>query len=278
VKLIQDPVTHQSIAVKYFSGPNPDSLQFVREFEMLSALKHRCVLRIVHWSFPAGSVDAEIHTEYAEQGSLADVLRRRARQTERFFCTPTRFAIAICDIVIGMRYVHSKGIVHRDLKPSNVLIRRNGRALIGDFGSSRFTRDDATQTGESGTPHYAAPEQFQEHAELTPKIDVWSFGLILYEIVSGSAVFPSSLQPREVARQIRARYRPPVPRTGGDHMGDLIERCWSQDPLDRPSFADILREFQSRQFAILPSTNIDEVRDAVEEVLQWESKAGVLHS
>jgi serine/threonine protein kinase len=174
-----------------------------------------------------------------------------------------------------MRFVHFRDIIHRDLKPSNILIGWNGRALIGDFGSSRFTIDDGTLTSELGTVHYAAPELFVQNAELTTKVDVWGFGLVLYEIVTCTAVFPISLRPFEVIRQIRTHYRPPIPSECGDYIRELISRCWSDDPLFRPSFDAILREFRARQFAIIPGVDCDEIRRAVDGVLQWELKAGM---
>jgi serine/threonine-protein kinase len=105
-----------------------------------------------------------------------------------------------------MRFVHLNKIIHRDLKPSNILLRSNGRALIGDFGSSRFENDDGTLTGCSGTVHYAAPELFEESGFVSRKADVFGFGLILSEIVSGFAVFPRSLEPFEAIRKMRSRY------------------------------------------------------------------------
>jgi serine/threonine protein kinase len=179
-----------------------------------------------------------------------------------------------------MRFVHSRDIIHRDLKPSNVLIRSNGRALVGDFGSSRFQSDDRTLTlpGESATVHYAAPELFREDAELTEKVDIWAFGLIVFEIFGGRPVFPSSLSPFDVLRQIRRRSRPHIPGASGEYMAGLIRRCWSEEPTSRPSFEAILGEFRARRFAILPGIDREEVRGVVEEVLQWEKAAGIHRS
>jgi serine/threonine protein kinase len=158
------------------------------------------------------------------------------------------------------------------------LISQNGRALIGDFGSSRFDSDYATSTGESGTVHYAAPELFDELADLTPKVDVWSFGLILYEMMSGQAVFPSSLPPFDVIRTIRRKERPSIPEECGDYMEGLIRRCWSDDPSSRPSFDEILQEFRDLRFAILPHADCRQLRDAVDGVLRWECDADVPQS
>jgi serine/threonine protein kinase len=278
VKLVLDRTTGKSIAVKYISGPNLDKVSFVREIESLSTLNHPCVLRIIRWAFPKGSGCWEIHTEYAEHGSLEDVLEHKQIKIETGLWTATRIGIVICDIVLGMRFVHLQQIIHRDLKPSNILIRSNGRALVGGFGSSHFKSDDATLTTQSGTVHYAAPELFEESGELTPKVDVWGFGLILFEIVCGHPVFPISLSPFDVIRQMRRRYRPTIGRECGEYMRGLIRRCWSDDPCSRPSFDQILRDFQAHRFAILPDADCDAIRVAVEGVLKWESDAGVSQS
>jgi serine/threonine protein kinase len=245
----------------------------IREILSLAALNHPCVLRIVRWAFPQGSQAAEIHTEYAERGSVAGIAPERKAELDPIFCIATQIAIVICDIVLGLRFVHSRGIVHSDLKPSNVLIRGSGRPLIGDFGSSHFRSDDATLTDVSGTPHYAAPELFDENAPLTPKVDVWAFGLIVYEILTGSAVFPISLSPFDVLRKLRNRDRPIIPPKCGQYMEVLIRRCWSEDPGSRPSFDEILRQCEERRFAIIPNVNREEVLRLVHDVLKWESDA-----
>jgi serine/threonine protein kinase len=275
VKVVRNPDTGKAIAVKYFSGPNLDRGAFVQEVESLAQLNHPCVLRVVHWALPKAPGCAEIHTEYAERGSLEAVLKERLKRPETAFMTWTKLGLAICDIVVGMRFVHSRQIIHRDLKPSNIFIRTDGRALIGDFGSSRFMNDNGTRTANSGTVHYAAPELFEEDAKLTPKVDVWGFGLILYEIVSGLVVFPPSLSPFEVIQKIRNRYRPVIPIDRGEYMEGLIGRCWSHDPSCRPSFDEILAEFQARQFKILRDADSEEICEAVDAVLRSEPEARV---
>jgi TPR repeat protein len=270
VKVIQDPATGERIAIKYFATERFDLVSFMREVEILSALNHPCVLRIVQWSFPEGSRCAELRTEYCERESLEAVLTRMKLRPDKAFWTATRIAIIICDVVLGMRYVHGHKIIHRDLKPSNILIRGNGRAVIGDFGSSRFTRDGATLTGPSGTVHYAAPEQFDEGGELTSKVDVWAFGFILYELLTGFPVFPRSLPPFEVIRRLRSRYRPTIVTDYGDYMEGLIGRCWSHNPSSRPSFDDILRDFEVQGFALIPGVDCQAIRDVVDQVVAWE--------
>jgi serine/threonine protein kinase len=84
--------------------------------------------------------------------------------------------------------MHSHRFIHQDLKPSNILLNADGQTLIADFGTSRCKANDHTPTHDTGTPHYAAPELFEDDAR-TKKVDVFSFGLICYEILVGRAVF-----------------------------------------------------------------------------------------
>jgi serine/threonine protein kinase len=106
--------------------------------------------------------------------------------------------------------MHAHGYIHQDLKPSNILVDVNGRPLIADFGTNRCQAVDHTPTHDTGRPHYAAPELFEEESR-TEKVDVFSFGLILFEILVGFAVFPKSLIPAEIIRCHKKGERPIIP-------------------------------------------------------------------
>jgi serine/threonine protein kinase len=181
----------------------------------------------------------------------------------------------ICDIVLGMRYVHGQGIIHRDLKPSNILLDANWHAKIADFGVSRPESAESRMTGDTGTIGYAAPEQLDENGRHTTKTDVFTFGLILYEIIGSYPVFGENESMMRFVERLRERDLPSVPTRFGSFMQSLIVRCWSKDPGQRPSFAEMLKEFEAVDFDILPGVDASAVRESVHRVLEWELEEGI---
>jgi serine/threonine protein kinase len=174
---------------------------------------------------------------------LDSVLKRAKNNPEPDIRSPTGKAIIVCGIVLGMRYIHSRGLIHRDLKPTNILVNADGHALIGDFGTSRFELDEATLTAQTGTVHYAAPELFQDTIPYTTKVDIFSLGSIMYEIILGFPVFPQSIRPFPVMRKVFSGDMPGIPMSCGKFMQGLIPRCWSRKPEDRPFMEEILPHY-----------------------------------
>jgi serine/threonine protein kinase len=156
------------------------------------------------------------------------------------------------------------------LKPSNILINARGEAMIGDFGAARATWEDRTLTQDAGTINYAAPELFDENQCTTSKVDVYSFGLVLFEILTGEAVFPFDMYPFQVIRRLIAGQFPVVPETCGNLMQELIQWCWARNPEDRPSFSDSVSDFQSADFMIVPGADRRLVGDYIRGILTWE--------
>jgi serine/threonine protein kinase len=133
VKLVEDPLTLDLIAVKFFE---PDASQvsaassaFFLEVDALVRLSHPCILRTVGYYLATEKSPPHIATEFAEGGSLREALPT-LNDTEK--------AVVVVGIVLGMKFMHSRGIIHRDLKPANILLDDRRRPKIGDLGSSRF--------------------------------------------------------------------------------------------------------------------------------------------
>jgi serine/threonine protein kinase len=185
------------------------------------------------------------------------------------FWNATGISIIICGIILGLRFVHSRGFIHRDLKPSNILINGQGWSLIGDFGTARHESSGFTATQDAGTIYYAAPEMFEE-VDQTTKVDVFSFGLVLYEILVGRPVFSLSQTPFEILRQITRGEMPDIPDRVLPGIKTLIQRCWKLDPTQRPSFHDILHDVQSLNYEIISGSDANEIIAYVRGVRDWE--------
>jgi serine/threonine protein kinase len=154
-----------------------------------------------------------------------------------------------------MRCVHSKGIIQRNPTPSNTLFDQHWRPKIIDFGMSIPEPAQSPATGDTGTIWYAAPKHLIPGGRHTTRIDVFSFGHILYGIVTGEAVFAISESVDRVQQRIRKRDLPKLPDHFGRLMGRLIYRCWSENPALRPSFEGFLGEFEACGFDILPRSD-----------------------
>jgi hypothetical protein len=270
VRRVDDPTTRKRIAVKrIWRAIDKNSRQLEREVESLAKLQHPCIIRMLGWSPPTDSRDGEIRLEYAQNGSLAAILSQHRKAQ---VWTPTQIGIAICDIVLGLRYMHSQGILHRDLKPANILLDANWRAKICDFGFSLSVNLEDTSTRDTGTIPYCAPEQLYEGFVHTPKTDVFTFGLVLYEIITCDRVFPESTV-MGFTKRLRAHYRPSIPDQFGPLMQSLIPRCWSDCPRSRPSFQQVFSEFESADFQLLPGADGSEIREAAFQVIAREKTA-----
>jgi serine/threonine protein kinase len=260
--------------VKHFSAAFDHAL-FLKEVETLAKLNHPCVLRILKWAFPGDAKEAEIHMEFAPGGSLETVLEQGTSGRTPAFWNSTGIGITICGIVLGMRYVHSRGIMHRDLKPSNILFDSNHRPLIADFGTSWMINDNATPLGSGTTVYYAAPEMYQDDVKCTTKCDIFSFGLVLYEILTGRPVFHAPELAFPVIRRLRAGDLPELPEEHGPLMQKVVRKCWEMDPANRPSFQDILMWFEEQNFEILPTAHAIQIREFCTAVRAWENQAGI---
>jgi serine/threonine protein kinase len=242
----------------------------MNELQILVRLNHPCILRIYGFVLPSKTEQAEIQMEWPSNGSLSRVMKLiHGPQCPRFW-NPTGIAIIICGIVLGMRFMHSLGFIHQDLKPSNILLSEKGRVLISDFGSSRSEYVDITPTA-AGTVQYAAPEMFQDLLDPTRKVDVYSFGLILYELLFGCPVFPADEPPFTIIRQKRSGYIPPIGRDITPAMKSLIEKCLQLNADDRPSFDAILAHFETKDFEIVQGADGHTVSEYVLGIRDWES-------
>jgi TPR repeat protein len=247
------------IAVKQLPA-NTNWELFTREIENLIRVQHPCVVQMLGWSRRDSNI-LEIQMKLAENGDLDHCLDWCRAGGPPPGWDATRKAIILCDIVLGMRYVHSQNIIHRDLKPANILLNEDWHALICDFGFGRAISAHGPASLDAGTWRYAAPEQLEAGRMYTETVDLFSFGLIAYEVVTSIPVFGAT----------RSSKLPKIPEHAGRLLQDLIARCWG-DPSSRPSFGQILGEFAECGFLILPEVDARKVSESVKHVIELESR------
>jgi serine/threonine protein kinase len=199
--------------------------------------------------------------EYLGGGTLRELLRAETGGAE--WWDGTRKAIVVAQIVLGMEFIHSKGLIHRDLKPENILLDDDHNAKISDLGSCREYTPDVSMTNPVGTLLYMAPEVFGWFYD--QKADVYSFALILYEIVTGNGIFSGqdNENKRRLYGDLRAGERPVFPEDVLAFAQSLIGRCWSSKRSERPSFSEIWEELSNKHFKIVPGVDEASVLNAI---------------
>lgn len=153
------------------------------------------------------------------------------------------------DVANGMAYLHSRDIIHRDLKPSNVLLTRDHRAKIADFGMS-VANAGQELTAETGTYRFMAPEVIR-HESYSSNADVYSFGVFLWQLITRQVPF-GSMTPVQAAYAVAEGRRPEIPESTPSRLKDVIEACWDQDSHKRPSFtyiAMVLADYAKLSFS-----------------------------
>ncbi|HXB67403.1 MAG TPA: protein kinase [Candidatus Acidoferrales bacterium] len=224
--------------------------RFRQELVLARQITHRNVVRI----FDLGVADGIrfITMEFIEGQELAEILQDRGK------LPPQEAGQIILQVCYGLAVAHAEGVVHRDLKPQNIMIARDGRVAVMDFGIAHsieaatiLDQSSTTEAGESasltrvgsllGTPRYMSPEQARAES-VTNRSDLFTVGLILYELVTGDLppsppTLKAMLRERgtqQIAHPIPAN--PQIPRA----LADIIFRCVQLDPEKRYPSAEAL--------------------------------------
>jgi serine/threonine protein kinase len=145
-----------------------------------------------------------------------------------------------------MRYLHSKGIIHRDLKPENIILDDDRRPRITDFACTRLYEAGVTSSS-GGNAVYMAPEVPEGNYD--EKADVYSFGLLAYEIITGNIVFDGA--DSRVFLKLQTGWRPEIPGNVSIAAKDLIAKCWVRDRQSRPMFAQIEKFMEGKWYQLL---------------------------
>ncbi|XP_034418688.1 MAP/microtubule affinity-regulating kinase 3a isoform X2 [Cyclopterus lumpus] len=226
VKLARHILTGREVAIKIIDKTqlNPNSLQkLFREVRIMKILNHPNIVKL----FEVIETERTLYLvmEYASGGEVFDYLVAHGRMKEKEARAKFR------QIVSAVQYCHQKHIVHRDLKAENLLLDADMNIKIADFGfSNEFTMGNKLDTF-CGSPPYAAPELFQGKKYDGPEVDVWSLGVILYTLVSGSLPFDGQNLKELRERVLRGKYR--IPFYMSTDCENLLKRFLVLNPSKR---------------------------------------------
>uniref|UniRef100_A0A668AQQ1 MAP/microtubule affinity-regulating kinase 3 n=1 Tax=Myripristis murdjan TaxID=586833 RepID=A0A668AQQ1_9TELE len=235
VKLARHILTGREVAIKIIDKTqlNPTSLQkLFREVRIMKSLNHPNIVQL----FEVIETEKTLYLimEYASGGEVFDYLVSHGRMKEKEARAKFR------QIVSAVHYCHQKNIVHRDLKAENLLLDADSNVKIADFGfSNEFTMGSKLDTF-CGSPPYAAPELFQGKKYDGPEVDIWSLGVILYTLVSGSLPFDGQNLKELRERVLRGKYR--VPFYMSTDCEGILRRFLVLNPAKRCTLEQIMTD------------------------------------
>lgn len=216
---------------------NPEMLErFFREAKSAANLQHENIIQV----YQMGEVEGEYYIvmEYVEGRDLKNAVKAAGP-------VPWKIAaLIIREIALGLSFAHQRGFIHRDIKPGNIMLSHKGEVKIMDFGIVRRLDSDLTQTGAFlGTPSYMSPEQLQGE-NITPRSDLFSLGVLFYEILAGDKPFRAESEASLVYKimnqkeQPVRKLNPGVPR----RVARVLKRLLKKEPGKRyESAAELAR-------------------------------------
>jgi hypothetical protein len=233
--------------------------RFLNEARTLGRLEHDRIVRLHRVLQSEGHV--ALILGYIEGQSLADIIDARAPMPLDVVLKCAR------DVLPALAFAHQRGIIHRDIKPQNILVDREERSFLCDFGIAVVEfADRGTETGFAiGTPHYMSPEQIQTPRDLTTqkgghRSDIYSFGVVLFEMLTGRLPFGTHGGSDESFQVQSMHCMTPAPPLRGFHRGvpqpveEVVLRCLEKKPQNRPQTCKELLEMLESAGRGVPTT------------------------
>lgn len=274
----------EPVAVKMIRLPDNDEIgdlsamlenQFIKEVTFLSRLHHPNVVKFVgECRMPPAFC---VITEYLPQGSLRAYLHKLEQKT---LPLPKLISMAL-DIARGMEYIHSQRVIHRDLKPENILLTEDLHLKIADFGIACDEACRDFMSDDPGTFRWMAPEMIRRK-HYGRNVDVYSFGLILWEFVAGKIPYEDMTPVQAAFAVVNKNMRPAIPVNCPPAMKALIEQCWSLQPDKRPEFWQIVKVLEEFESSLARDGTLNLVQnptcqDHKKGLLHWIQKLGPIH-
>lgn len=232
------------VAVKTLKEDGPAAQALLEEASVMTSLQHINLVSLRGICISNGRLC--LVTEYMSQGSLVEYLRSRGRQQ----ITKKSLFFFSKDVCSGMAYLESRKFVHRDLAARNVLLNDDCVAKVADFGLAR-DQNHYDKLGGKLPIKWSAPETLNK-GKLSSRSDVWSFGVLLWELYSYGRVPYPRIQLDQVQKLVEQGYRMEMPEGCPIKIFAIMKDCWMFNPESRPTFAALLTRLK-----VLQASGID---------------------
>lgn len=227
--------------------------RLIQEYEILSSLHHPNIIRTLGFCYGDETHPPSILLQYCPY-SLNKIIKDMSSIQK---------VCAIYEISSAMEAVHKNYLIHRDLKPENILIDEEGHVRLSDFGISCVVDKDnvnQSKTTGVGSIKFMAPELLNEETHYDNKVDVYSFGIVLFFILTGGEMPDIKLCDQTIGKKAE------IPNCVNRVSKDLIKRCWQKDADDRPSFVEIVEFIQANNFNL-----IDGIENQIPQIKEFLS-------
>ncbi|XP_071949329.1 tyrosine-protein kinase Tec-like isoform X2 [Antedon mediterranea] len=224
------------VAVKTMKEGSMSEDEFIEEAQVMKELQHENLVQL--YGVSSRTRPLRIITEYIPKGCLLFYLRRHQELLDK-----SSLLVFMChQVSAAMKYLESKKFIHRDLAARNCLVGDRNIVKVADFGLTRYVLDDDYTSSGTKFPIKWTPPEVLHYTRFSSKSDVWSFGILMWEVFSGGKMpYPTMTNVEVVDQVTRHHYRMEQPESCPPDVYRLMRRCWENKPEDRPPFSQIHR-------------------------------------
>eukprot|EP00033_Pygsuia_biforma_P002751 GCRY01003039.1.p1 GENE.GCRY01003039.1~~GCRY01003039.1.p1 ORF type:complete len:657 (+),score=188.21 GCRY01003039.1:119-2089(+) len=209
----------------------------INEVRFMSMLKHPCIVAYYDAFFDSGRTILHIVMEFCDSGNVLKLIKKH--QLLKQSIPEKRIVHYIVQGLLALKHCHDKKLIHRDIKSENLFLNKKDRCLLGDFGLGRVLEySDEMASTRVGTPFYLPPE-ICEGQKYNQKCDIWSMGVVLYELMALEKPFFGTSLPEVIMKITKGKFKP-LPKTYCKELRELVGKMLNVKPEKRPSVDEIL--------------------------------------